>query len=315
MELIKVNTNGIIQTVFVQGVTKPAKATLLMVHGGPGSTTVPVARKLYAYLQQNFTLVHWDQRGAGKSFRYHDTLSIERVTTDCLEIARYIKEHISPHVYLLGHSWGTYIALQAAHVKPDLFLGCVLTSQYTGQKEAQTVAIERLYAIAQAQQDSSLKMYLQSIAKLPMTSLSDIVRFSGILNAVGGTGRKFKISEYILGVLRSNEYSLKDKINFFRGQHMSLRILLPAMNAINRTTMPQIFSVPLLFIQGQYDLNCPLESAQQYFASITAPYKEFIVFNHSAHFPHFEERENFLQCLLAFVEQQNKGIREQATKL
>jgi pimeloyl-ACP methyl ester carboxylesterase len=100
---------------------------------------------------------------------------VDRVTTDCIEIAKYIKERISPQLYLLGHSLGTYIALQAAHRKPDLASGCILISQYAGQKEAQTVAIEKLHAIAQEGQDSSLSMYLESIYTLPMTSLSDIV--------------------------------------------------------------------------------------------------------------------------------------------
>src|SRR5258708_5937546 len=41
---------------------------LLMVHGGPGFPEMPFAHE-NAQLEEKFVVVHWDHRGAGKSFR------------------------------------------------------------------------------------------------------------------------------------------------------------------------------------------------------------------------------------------------------
>jgi hypothetical protein len=42
---------------------------LLILAGGPGGTETGWFRKYNSVLEEHFTMVHWEQRGAGKSFR------------------------------------------------------------------------------------------------------------------------------------------------------------------------------------------------------------------------------------------------------
>ena len=48
-----------------QSVANPA---LILLHGGPGFPEMRLFRHFNAPLEQNFTLVYWEQRGTDKSF-------------------------------------------------------------------------------------------------------------------------------------------------------------------------------------------------------------------------------------------------------
>jgi hypothetical protein len=58
---------GIEQWVLVRG-ENVANPPLILLHGGPGLNETALFRYFNAPLEKSFTVVHWDQRGAGKSF-------------------------------------------------------------------------------------------------------------------------------------------------------------------------------------------------------------------------------------------------------
>jgi pimeloyl-ACP methyl ester carboxylesterase len=64
-----VTLGGIPQIITIRGVDR-TKPVLLHLHGGPGVPSSPWAtwNDYPAELEANFVLVHWDQRGAGKSY-------------------------------------------------------------------------------------------------------------------------------------------------------------------------------------------------------------------------------------------------------
>ena len=63
----EVTLNGVKQRILIRG-RNAANPLLLILAGGPGGTTMIYAYNYLSELENHFTVVHWDQRGAGKSF-------------------------------------------------------------------------------------------------------------------------------------------------------------------------------------------------------------------------------------------------------
>ena len=52
--------------------------------------------------------------------------------------------------------------------------------------------------------------------------------------------------------------------------------------------------LPFYFVMGKYDYMTSVSAAKNYFEDIeTNKTKEFIVYDNSAHYPHFEEEDKF----------------------
>lgn len=63
----KIEINGVKQHVSIIA-QKENLPLLLYLHGGPGDAALPLVMKYNKELTENFTLVIWEQRGAGKSY-------------------------------------------------------------------------------------------------------------------------------------------------------------------------------------------------------------------------------------------------------
>ena len=87
---------------------------LLFVHGGPGTPEMALSRYYENHLLNDFLIVHYDQRGAGKSYAPEVPNSIDIFVEDLLLMTEYLKNRFKKDkIFLLGHSWGTLILLWA----------------------------------------------------------------------------------------------------------------------------------------------------------------------------------------------------------
>ena len=66
-EIAYLRLGGVEQWVMMRG-ENVANPPLILLHGGPGMSETGFFRRFNAPLEKSFTLVYWDQRGAGKSF-------------------------------------------------------------------------------------------------------------------------------------------------------------------------------------------------------------------------------------------------------
>jgi pimeloyl-ACP methyl ester carboxylesterase len=78
------------QWIFIRSIDQN-NPILLFLHGGPGAPLLGMSssRKYDAELINHFTVVHWDQRGAGKSFNRDipsDSMTLDRFVEDCNEL-------------------------------------------------------------------------------------------------------------------------------------------------------------------------------------------------------------------------------------
>src|SRR3546814_3406575 len=73
-----------------------------------------------------FTVVQWDQRGAGKTAASNDaaavtpTITIDRMTADGEELVAHLLQHYGKRkLFVMGHSWGTVIGLNIARARSE----------------------------------------------------------------------------------------------------------------------------------------------------------------------------------------------------
>ena len=112
------NVNGVEQWVTVRGEDR-TNPLLLFVHGGPGSSYTPFNAWLTDW-ERHFTLVQWDQPGAGRTFQRAGRTGPADLTLDALadhgiELVRQLCADLGHRrVILLGSSVGSVIGLLMA---------------------------------------------------------------------------------------------------------------------------------------------------------------------------------------------------------
>ena len=116
-EKIWVDINGVKQGMVVRGENE-RNPVLLWVHGGPGMPDYLLTEQYPTNLEDLFTVVWWDQRGTALSYDANippETMTIEQIISDTLAVTDYLRQRFNQEkIYLLGHSWGSLIAIQAA---------------------------------------------------------------------------------------------------------------------------------------------------------------------------------------------------------
>jgi len=123
-EKIWVDINGTKQGMVIRG-RDERNPVLLWVHGGPGMPDYLLTDHYPTNLEDLFTVVWWDQRGTALSYDPTippETMTIEQFVSDTLAVTDYLRQRFDQaKIYLLGHSWGSLIAIQAAERSPERY--------------------------------------------------------------------------------------------------------------------------------------------------------------------------------------------------
>ena len=125
----RIQLGGVEQTILVRG-DSSANPVLLYLHGSPGVAEMPFSYK-NAELERDFVVVHWDQRGAGKSFRPGTPgMNIRQFVDDTIELSRSLRAEFGGRkIMLVGHSWGSLVGALAVTREPQLYHAYVGISQ------------------------------------------------------------------------------------------------------------------------------------------------------------------------------------------
>ncbi len=118
---------------------------LLLLHGGPGIAVSPLPRDFLFSWTKDFTIVLWDQRGAGKTFGRSGPVAADvtkdRMAQDGIEVAEFIRTRLGkPKIGIVAVSWGTSIGVRMAKARPDLFFVYVGSGQSVNQGKYRGVA-------------------------------------------------------------------------------------------------------------------------------------------------------------------------------
>jgi pimeloyl-ACP methyl ester carboxylesterase len=103
----------------------------------------------------------------------------------------------------------------------------------------------------------------------------------------------------LLGSLvRSPDYSVADVVRTIRGVNTSQAVLLPELATTDLVATVPHLEVPIVMAQGRLDQVAPGEAAQRFYDSVTAPSKQLVWFEQSAHTPQYDQPDKFRDLLM-----------------
>ncbi|MGO4889557.1 alpha/beta fold hydrolase [Anaerobacillus sp. MEB173] len=298
--LEEVEIGGMKQWIMANGESEDLPL-LLWLHGGPGAAQMPVARYFNRNLEQEFIVVHWDQRGAGKSNPKdfdESTMSIERFVEDIHEMTAYLKERFQKDkLYLLGHSWGSQIGIVAANRYSDDYIAYIGVSQLTNLNESNIIAHDEL---EKRIKEKGREKAIKKVALLngpPYKIHSEYVAFAKLMDEYN-MNTDVKMSKFIRIALGSDVYSIKDYWFWIKGANRGSGPMWEETQEWDLLEWAPRVDIPSFFIIGENDFNTPFILMETVMKELQAPEgKELIIFENAAHMPFFADPERFLHEL------------------
>jgi pimeloyl-ACP methyl ester carboxylesterase len=302
-----VQLGGITQWIRVRGVDA-SNPVLLLMQQGPGVPIINDAPHLEHLLglEKAFTVVYWDQRGTGLSSPPLRTnrfeISVARMVDDTVTLLELLRDRFGGKTFVTGFSFGATFAAYAAVRRPDLVAALVAT----GMDIDMPAAEENAYAFAldAARRHGNRRgiRQLEAIGPLPHTTVKQFTTRARWVANFGGLATNANLNSVLWSLLvslvRSPDYSTVDVVRTLRGMRASQAALLPQLATTDLVrTVPRL-DVPLVMAQGRLDQVAPAEAAQRFHDSLTAPSKQLVWFEASAHTPHLEESAKFRDLLM-----------------
>lgn len=301
-----VTLGGLEQWILIRG-EDTSKPVLLWLHGGPGSPTLPLAHQYDGELLNHFTVVHWDQRGAGKSFDASlspDAMEIENFVSDAVELTNILRERFQQEkIYIVGHSWGSVLGALTVSSNPELFHAFIGVGQAVNIPEAQIVAYEQLLEQARASNNGQATDELTAIGTPPWSDQQANITYATWVNSFGGVMQGVTGEELDKTVASSPYYTAEDREKWQQGQGFSAQAMIAELMQVNLMDEVKTLNVPVYIFSGKHDLNSPIPLAQRWLDGLESPHKELVVFENSAHFLMWEENEKFSQEMLRILEE------------
>lgn len=303
-EKVFVDINGVKQGMFIKGkdINNPV---LLYLHGGMPDYFL--TQKYPTGLEDYFTVVWWEQRGSGLSYNANfprETMNKEQLLSDTLEITNYLRHRFGKEkIYLMGHSGGSFIGIEAAAQAPELYYAYMGVAQMSNQLASEKLAYD--YMLEQFKADGNLKM-VRKLETTPVTMTGGVpvsyqMTRDVAMHSLGiGTMHEMRsiLSGLILPSFQCRDYTLAEKINLWRAKSQSgISSVWDEMTITDLTKHVTKLEIPVYFFGGIYDYTVNYNLAKDYFDHIQAPVKGFYTFEHSAHSPMFEEPEKMQKII------------------
>ena len=281
-----------------------ANPLLIVLHGGPGMPEAELFRAYNSELENHFLVVHWHQRGAGWSYGSEElvrTLTIDQIYADLEELIDVMRRrHGQGKVFVLGHSWGSYLGIRYVAEHPDKVIAYVGVGQVSNMLESEKRSCDFVRAQATAAGDEAALADLEDLCALPVPA-DKMMRQRAYVSEYGGDLKTLSMGDLVWAALGTDEGSPGLFPVAFRGALESTETLWPELMKVNLFETYRHFDVPVYFVLGRADRQVPSDLGAEYWETIEAPCKALIWFDDSAHSPPFEEPERFNDLMIQRV--------------
>ncbi len=270
--------------VWYQAVNPGEGIPLLTLHGGPGSPhdyLEPLAR-----LANERPIIFYDQLGCGKSERPDDPTLWQR--SRFVEELEQIRQVLNlEQVHLFGHSWGSMLAIDYALTRPDGLMSLILASpalsiprwlhDMQDYRKSLPADVQQILEEHESKGTTDSEDYQRAAMEFYQRYLCRLHPWPESLErTVAGEGT----SVYTTMWGPSEFFMTGNLLHYDCTAHLGK------------------IDIPTLFTCGRYDEAMPETTA--WYQSLL-PKSEIAVFEQSAHMPHLEETEHYLQTVRNFL--------------
>jgi pimeloyl-ACP methyl ester carboxylesterase len=313
-ELTTVTIGGHDQTMMIRGrsVDNPV---LLYLTGGPGGTDIGAIRAEVT-LEQDFTVVAWDQRGAGKSYAALDptnTFTTNQLVSDTVEVTNYLRDRFDQEkIYLVGQSWGSTLGVLAAQEQPELYHAFVGVGQMVSQRETDIMFWEDTLAWAEETGNTGLAETLRRNGPPPYENL---IHYDGFIASEHDWNPypEFDSNNEMPAILFVPEYTWMDRINAFKGFLDTAGTLYPQLQGIDFRQDIGSLDVPFYMVLGEHEARGRAVLATEWFDMLEAPSKEAFIFEGAGHRAHFDHPGEFAVVMSHVLEQSSASSTDEST--
>src|ERR1700761_8726561 len=272
-ELKAIEINGIKQWISIRG-NDPRNPILLFLHGGPGSPMMAESWTFQKPWEDFFTVVQWDQRGAGKTFgeagrKIDPSMTVDQIQADAEALIEWLLHtYNKPKIFLLGHSWGSILGVKVAQHHPELLFAYIGVGQVVGARQNESVGYQQTLEKARAVKNWQAIKELESIAPYPATSgetpLASLVTERKWDIALGGMLYGRESDNEALRWSASPDYSERDVESAELGEEASVGVLWPQLAGLDFSNVSR-FDCPVFLFAGADDRTTPQTLAREFF--------------------------------------------------
>ncbi len=294
---------GLDQWVMIRG-ESVENPPLILLHGGPGLSETGFFRYFNAQLEQRFTAVYWDQRGAGKSFDRaipRSSMTVEQLISDLDELVDGVCERLGKtKVAIFGHSWGSALGVLYAARFPGKVAAYVGSGQIGDWAAGELASYE--FALAEAQPVGNPKgvRKLRAIGAPPYPAEAVFTERTWLSRLEGRMSPRalWKVGRAVLGGSESSIFVLPGT---WRGFRFSMNAMWTEVSRLNLIELAPALRMPVFFFLGREDHWVPPETSVAYFEALIAPSKRLVWFEHSGHEPFVDEPRKFNAAMAELV--------------
>jgi pimeloyl-ACP methyl ester carboxylesterase len=278
---------------------------LLYLHGGMPDYFL--TERYPSGLDELFTVVWLDQRGAGRSYDPAESgsASMSDMVADVLAFTEYLRERFSrEQLYLMGHSGGSYLGIKVIEAKPDAYAAYIGVAQIANQKLSEKLSYDYILAAYAGRPDR--KRIYDALLSEPLTLDAPLpasyLRYRDFaMHELGvGTTRDMKnvVTGMFLPSLYFSEYTIAEKIRLWRAKASSgISAIWTEVIGHDLSRESLSLKLPVYFLHGVHDYTCSFGLAKEYYDRIDAPAKGFFALSDSAHSPIFEQPQECLAII------------------
>lgn len=304
-ERIKINFEGYEVGLTLLG-TDLDNPILLVCGGGPGIPQYLVECLYPSVLPEKFVVCYFDYVACGASYTKvnPEEITDKLLMEETLAVTDYLRDRFNREkIYIMGHSFGTYIALSVVDKHPENYIAYLAVAQTCDQNKSEFMAYDHMKAQYEALGNDKMVKKLEKYNIKENEEDYNKYRYSGVrdnaMHNLGvGTTRDMKsvVTDLFFASFKCKEYTVRERIAIWQGKVQSNRFTAGKHDFNAFEEVPRI-EIPVYFFGGKYDYTCCIDLQQEYYEFIDAPKKEFFLYESSAHSPVYEEAQRTNEVL------------------